>query len=196
MRMRHGWAGLVAFAGAVLLTACVDDPPPADDGPGDTVIGEGSFVEDTLGDTEMALLTCPAVSPVRVRSDTFVIPQDSSRVVHLEGTGRDHSLWIWSDDVPTRTVVISEMVGTRNGVDIDITPDPAAGAGPWALLTLDAGDCRSGPDPFIVRRHESGVFTLPDGGYDDSTSTAFAVLRGNSGYMLAAPTKSPPPDLP
>ena len=121
-----------------------------------------------------------------------MIPADSSRVVHLEGAGRDHSLWIWSSDVPTRTVVISEMAGTRNGVDIDITPDPASPSLPWAMLTLDAGDCRDGPSPIIVRRHDDGVFTVPDGGYDESSSTAFAVLRGNSGYMLATPTKTPP----
>ena len=192
MQMRRGWAGLALVVGVVTLAGCDKDLAP---GPIEKGISEDAFVEDTL--PEVAALTCPAVRGVAARSDTFVILADSSRVVHLEGGGRDHSLWIWSDDVPTRTVVISEMLGTRNGVDIDITPDPANPSTPWALLTLDAGDCRSGPTPFIVRRHEDGVFTLPDGGFDESTSTAFAVLRGNSGYMLAAPTKGPPPpDLP
>ena len=185
MQMRRGWAGLVVLG--VLLGGCEDGTAP-----GGGTGGEGESGEETL--TDVAIMECPVVSPAAARADTFTVLADSSRVVHLAGAGRAHSLWIMADDVPRRTVVVREMAGTANGVDIDISPDPEAEDVPWAMLTLDARDCARGSRAIIVRRLETGAYTRPDGGFATETSTAYALLRGNSGYMLATPTKGPPPE--
>ena len=187
MRTRRGWVGLAGVLG-VLLAAC-EEPGPGD-GAGTGVAGAAEAEEDTL--TAVATLTCPAVSAVRAREDTIALAPGESRVVRLEGAGRNHSLWIWGDSAGTRNIVLSEMVGEQNGVDIDVSPEPESPSQPWAMLTLDARDCPRGLPPFIVKRHDDGVFTRPDGGYDSTSVSAFAVLRGNSGYMLATPTKRPP----
>ena len=174
----------------VLLAAC-EDPVPGD-GAGKGAAEGPAFAEDTLANVTM--VTCPTLTALLARADTLVLAAGESRVVRLEGAGRDHSLYVWEDSAGPRTIVVREIAGTDNGVEIDVAPDPASGTTPWAMLTLDAADCPDGPQPFIVKRHDGGVFTVPDGGYDASSSTAFAVLRGNSGYMLATPTKGPPPE--
>lgn len=188
MQMRRGWAGLVAMAG-IVLAGC-EETPPGDGGAGEGIVEAPVFQEDTVATVNA--LTCPAVSAVRARVDTVRLAAGESRVVQLEGDGRQHSLWIWSDDA-TRTIVLSEMRGTQNGVEIEVEPDPTPATLPWAMLSLDAGDCRGdGAAPIIVKRHDDGVYTVPDGGFDERSSSAFAVLRGNSGYMLATPTKDFP----
>ena len=190
MQMRRGWIGL-AVVGVAFLAGCEDEVATGG-GPGEGGSG-GAFVEDTLA--SVTPLDCAPLAPAQARTDTVDIKADSSRVIYLPGDGRGHSLWVWGDSAATRTVVIREMSGSTNGVEIG-EPSAASTSAPWAMLILDARGCPADPPPFIVKRHDDGVFTVPEGGYDPTTSAAFALVRGNSGYMLSTPTRGPTPTPP
>ncbi|MBW3630183.1 MAG: hypothetical protein KY464_12895 [Gemmatimonadetes bacterium] len=175
MQMRHGWAGLVGVLAAFFAAGC----NPMRGNPGDS-----TFKEDTLA--RMTPLNCTPPAAALRGPVTVELPENNGRAIRFEGNGRNHVLTVWGSRSSARRLVLSEMEGNTSGVNVQITPAPDA-ATPWGVLTLDARGCDTSRPPRIVKRHDDGTLTVPDGGYDPVSESAFAVLRGNSGYMLSAP---------
>jgi hypothetical protein len=195
MQMRRWWVGLFGVVGVSVGAACKGEtvPPEPEDGGGKvTTAEESAFREDTV--QALNALPCPTITAAQARAERIRIPRDSSRVIWLEGSGRNHYLQVWAIHSADRIVTLTEMQGDTNGVNLEISPAPESATVPWGLVNLDARGCSGDGSPIIVKRHADGVLTVVDGSYDSRTREAFGVLRGNSGYMLATPTAKPDPD--
>lgn len=188
MHKRRGWAGLLGVVGLSVAFAC-NDPEPSPDEPQDPVPGEDSQRTASEGEpiARFQPRPCPTLTDARAQIDTVEIPANQGRAIRLPGGGRNHSLLVWAQRSVNRRLVLSEMKGDTNGVQLAFAEGVDSTGEPWGLLTLDARGCTGEGDPYIVKRHDDGTLTVPGGGYDSATVSAFAVLRGNSGYMLATP---------
>lgn len=174
MEMRQRWVGLIGIVGVSLLFGC------------GVRQGDPTFKETPI--PRMTVATCRPLGPPRTQDARTEIPAGQSRLVYLPGEGRDHSLLIWADHSTDRVVTLREL-GNETGVHVTLSPAPADRTLPWGVVTLDARECQSERPPVVVKRHDDGSLSEPGGSYDARRASAVAVLRGNSGYMLATPTR-------
>ena len=114
------------------------------------------------------------------------IPENKGRLIHIPGAaGRKHALWVFASPV-ARTVTIEEVAqGEVDGLEIEVTP-PSPSGEPWAYLRLDAAGCAVDPaEGARIVNTTTGM--APFGGFDSQDNYAFAILTGNSTYILSAP---------
>lgn len=185
MVMRRGWAGFLGVIGVSLSFACVDSGPGQEEteDPGGVSAQSTTFEEAV---PEFRQIPCTTLEGVAGgRKETVDIPAGRGRAVRLRGNGRSHLLQIWPQRSGNRRLVLTELPGDTVGVNLQVEEGADTTGEPWGVLTLDARGCPA--NAYIVKRNDDGTLTNPGGGYDSTTASAFVVLRGNSGYLLATP---------
>jgi hypothetical protein len=154
--------------------------------------------EDEGDDDDAQSVVCRGTADGTRTSGPVTIPKGSRGVVlTLNGSGRQHELWVRRKLPRDATVTMTERQGRVPGVEIrgrNIPQDKR-----WAILVLDISGCDVRDDYFVAKRETMKSRT---GTLDMKHNRVSGWIKGASGYILAQgivkilpdTLPTPPPD--